>query len=97
LPGTAVNRKFLSKNDQYIQFDNLLAAQSNVAFLFNFKNAEPILKRDLDSAVYNNFQLREPGWKNFYLASWQFTAADKNFYTNFSMRLNTDTTTTKNK
>jgi hypothetical protein len=92
-----INRKFLSKNDQYIQFDNLLAAQSNVAFLFNFKNAEPILKRDLDSAVYNNFQLREPGWKNFYLASWQFTAADKNFYTNFSMRLNTDTTTTKNK
>ena len=90
-----INRKFLSKNDQYTQFDNLLAAQSNVAFLFNFKNAGPILKRDLDTVIYSSFLSNEPGWKDFYLASWQFTAADKNFYTNFTMRLNTDTTVSK--
>ena len=92
-----INRKFLSKNDQYTQFDNLLAAKSNVAFLFNFKNAGAVLKRDLDTGVYNSFQSLAPGWKNFYLASWQFTAADKNFYTNFTMRLNKDTTASKNK
>ncbi len=91
-----INRKFLSKNDQYNQFDNLLAVRSNVAFFFNFKNAEQLLKRDLDPDIYDTFKTNEPGWGNFYAASWQFTAADKNFYTNFCMRLNTDTTFTKN-
>lgn len=90
-----INRKFLSKNDQYNQFDNLLAARSNVAFLFNFKNAEQILKRDMNPGIYDAFQTNEPGWKNFYGASWQFTAADRNFYTNFCMRLNTDTASIK--
>jgi hypothetical protein len=91
-----INRKFLSKNDQYTQFDNLLAAQSNVAFLLNFKNIEPILKRDMYPDIYTDFEAVEPGWKNFYAASWQFSAADKNFYTNFSLRLSTDTTAVKN-
>ncbi len=91
-----INRKFLSKNDQYNQFDNLLTARSNVAFLLNFKNSEQILKRDLKPDIYDAFERNEPGWKNFYAASWEFTSVDKNFYTNFCMRLNTDTTLTKN-
>ena len=91
-----LNRKFLSKNDQYNQFDNLLAARTNVAFLFIFKNAEQIFKRDLDPVFYNYFTTSEPGWKDFYGTSWQLTSADKNFYTNFSVRLNTDTTVHKN-
>jgi len=91
-----INRKFLSKNDKYTQFDNLLAARSNVAFLINFKNCEPILKRDLKPDIYDAFQQNEPGWQNFYAASWQFASAGKNFYTNFSMKLNTDTIATGN-
>jgi len=91
-----INRKFLSKNDQYNQFDNLLAVRSNVAFFLNFKNAEPIFKRDLKPDIYNVFTTNIPGWSDFYAASWQFTAADKNFYTNFCMRLNTDTTVARN-
>jgi len=91
-----INRKFLSKNDQYSQFDNLLAAQSNVAFLIIFKNSEQIFKRDMDDSYYNSFEANDPGWKNFYGASWQLSAADKNFYTNFCMRLNTDTAAIKN-
>jgi hypothetical protein len=91
-----INRKFLSKNEQYQQFDNLVAAQSNVAFLLVFKNAEPILKRDLNDNFYNNYKDNDAGWANFYGASWQFSAADKNFYTNFSLRLNTDTALVKN-
>jgi hypothetical protein len=93
---TYINRKFLSKNNQYNQFDNLLAAQSNVAFLLNFKNSEQILKRDLKPDIYNAFQNNDLGWGNFYGASLQLSAADKNFYTNFCMRLNTDTTAIKN-
>jgi hypothetical protein len=86
-----INRKFLSKNDQYTQFDNLLAERSNVAFFFQFKNLMQILKTDLYPNIYTVFESNEPGWKNFYAASWQFTAADKNFYTNFCMKLSTDT------
>jgi hypothetical protein len=91
-----INRKFLSKNDQYEQFDNLLAAQSNIAFLLIFKNAEPIFKRDMNAGFYDAFETNNPGWKSFYGASMQFTTADKNFYTNFSLRLNIDSTTVKN-
>jgi hypothetical protein len=91
-----LNRKFLSKNNQYNQFDNLISAQSNVAFLLNFKNSEQILKRDLQPDIYDIFQNNDPGWNNFYGASLQLSAADKNFYTNFCMRLNTDTVAINN-
>jgi hypothetical protein len=77
-----LNRKFLSKNDQFDQFDDLLAAQSNVAFLLIFKNTGQIFKRDMDNGFYNAFETNDPGWKNF--------------YTNFCLRLNTDTVTAKN-
>ncbi len=91
-----INRKFLNKNSQYNQFDNLLTARSNVAFLLNFKNSEPIFKRDLNPGIYEVFEKNEPGWKDFYAASWEFTSVDKNFYTNFCMTLNSDTTIAKN-
>jgi|GEM_PF-4960622 len=42
------------------------------------------------------FRKMSPDWGNFYAASLQFTSAGKNFYTNFSMRLNTDTIVTRN-
>jgi hypothetical protein len=94
---TYFNRKFLSKMEQYNQFDNLLSERSNVAFFFNFKNAEPILKMDLNPAFYSSFNENDPGWKNFYGASYQYSAADKNFYTNFCMRLSKiDTAATGN-
>jgi hypothetical protein len=85
---TYINRKFISKVDQYNQFDDLLAERSNVAFFINFKNTQSILKRDLKDAFYDTFENNEPGWKSFYAAAYQFTASDKDFYTNFCMRLN---------
>jgi hypothetical protein len=84
---TYFNRKFLSKNSQYNQFDNLQSEQSNISFFINFKNADPILKMSLAPVWYAAFET-SPGWKNFYGASYQYSAADKNFYTNFCMRLN---------
>lgn len=86
-----INRKFLSKNGQFNEFNNLVAAQSNVAFFIHFKNAEPIFERDMNVGFYDDFKSLSPGWKDFYAASFQFTAVDKNFYSNFCMRLNTDT------
>lgn len=85
---TYINRKFISKNEQYNQFDNLQAERSNVAYFVNFKNAQPILKRDLKESLYNNFENNQPGWKSFYGAAYQFTSSDNNFYTNFCMQLN---------
>jgi hypothetical protein len=82
-----INRKFLNKTSQYNQFDDLVAERSNVAFFINFKNAEPVFKRDMDPVFYNEFEKDKPGWKNFYGASYQFSATDKNFYTNFCMQL----------
>ncbi len=92
-----INRKFLSKNDQYNEFNNLLAERSNVTFFFHFKNALPILKQDLYPNIYDTFEEKDAGWAGFYAASWQFTAAEKSFYTNVCMQLNKSTTIVQNK
>jgi len=85
---TYINQKFISKTDSYNEFNDLLSEKSNVAFFINLKNAQPIFKRDLNDDFYTAFEDNEPGWKSFYAASYQFSAADKNFYTNFCMKLN---------
>ncbi len=91
-----LNRKFLNKNDQFRQFDNLVSEQSNVAFLLILKNAEPIFNRDMSSDFLKALQNGQPGWSNFYAASWQFSSVDKNFYTSFCLKLKTDTSLVKN-
>ncbi|HWZ35596.1 MAG TPA: hypothetical protein VNW51_05515, partial [Mucilaginibacter sp.] len=61
----------------------------------NFKNAQPILKRDLNGYFYDKFENDETGWKSFYAASYQLISSNKNFYTSFCMNLSqTDTTAT---
>jgi len=90
---TYINQKFIAKTDSYNQFNDLLSEKSNIAFFINFKNTQPIFKRDLNDNFYNVFERNEPGWKNFYAASYQLSAADKNFYTNFCMKLNNIDTT----
>ncbi len=89
------NRKFLIKTDGYNEFNNLLAEMCNVSFFVQFKNALQLFKQDMKPTFYNDFNKSEPGWKNFYGASWQFSASDKSFYTNFCMRLNSDTAALK--
>jgi hypothetical protein len=90
------NRKFLNRTDGYSQFDALLAERSNISFFIQFKNAQSLFKQDLKPAFYNGFDNNLPGWKNFYAAAWQFTSSDKNYYTNFCMQLNADTTSVNN-
>jgi hypothetical protein len=94
---TYFNRKFLNKTEQYVKFDNLLAERSNVAFFIHFKNAQPILKYGLKDEFYFAYKNNSLSWKNFYAASYQFAATDKNFYTNFCLLQNMpDTTVNKN-
>jgi len=93
---TYINRKFQNKLEQYTQFNNLVAEQSNVSWYINFNQSESIFKRDLNDTFYNSYNTNTPGWKNFYAASYQLTAANKKFYTNFCMRLNpADSVSTK--
>ncbi|WP_374949265.1 hypothetical protein [Mucilaginibacter sp.] len=82
------NRKFLNKTEQYLRFDNLLAERSNVSFFVNFKNIQPILKEQLKDKFYQAYKNERLSWSGFYGASYQFAAADKNFYTNFCMLQN---------
>ena len=89
---TYINRKFLSKNDRYNRFDNLLAGRSNVALFIIFKNTLPMFQNNLNDDVFNNFNGGEINGGGFYGASWQLTASDKNFYTNFCLKFNADTT-----
>ena len=85
-----LNHKFLSKMQEYTEFDNLLSERSNVAFLVQFKNARQLFKQEMKSGFYDGFENTAPGWKNFYAAAYQFTSSDKNYYTNFCMRLESD-------
>ncbi|WP_214071154.1 hypothetical protein [Mucilaginibacter sp. dw_454] len=82
------NQKLQSKSKQYNQFADLLAERSNVSWYINFKNAQPILERDLADDFYHDFKTDETGWKNFYGASYQLISSNKNFYTSFCMSLN---------
>jgi len=94
---TYQNHKFLTKTAGYTEFDNLLAARSNVAFFLHFRNIFPILKRDLKPTFSPLFNPENKTGNKFYALSWQFSAADGEFYTNFYMRLaKSDSLTTNN-
>jgi hypothetical protein len=76
----------------------MLSERSNVAFFINFKNIKQVFKRDLKPGFYDAFQQSDPGFKNYYAASYQLIASDKNYYTNFCMKLaKVDSTKTADK
>lgn len=87
------NGNFISKSDEYVRFDNLQAERSNISFFINFKNAREILKDDLKPRYARAFADKNTGWNNYYAAGYQFTASEKEYYTNFYMRSATPDTT----
>jgi len=86
------NHKFLNKTTGYTEFDNLLAERSNVAYFLQFRNLFPLLKRDMKPSFSALFDPESKKGNKFFGLSWQLSAADNNFYTNFCMRLRIDTT-----
>lgn len=91
------NSKFQGKLQAYNDFSKLLTQRSNVSWYINFKNSQAIFKRDLNDSFYKAFSGNDPGWKNFYAASYQLSAADKNFYTVLCMNFNQPDTAIVNK
>lgn len=81
-------RSFLSKTDKYLPFNKLLAERSNINFLLHFKNAQQILKQSLKPQFFIAFKNSDLSFSNFYGASLQFSASDKNYYTNFFLLQN---------
>jgi len=81
------NQKFLNKTESFNDFDDMLSERSNVAFFINFKNMKQVFKRDLKPGFYDAFTHGDPGFKNYYAASYQLIASDNNYYTNFCMKL----------
>lgn len=91
------NQKLITKTQAYNEFDSHLPERSNVAFFLQFKNIFPILKRDLKSAFKDDVDPDQKKWGQFYGLSYQLSATEGNFYTNFYMRLSkVDTTGTDN-
>lgn len=82
-----LNHKLLSKTTAYTDFDNLLAERSNVAFSLYFRNIFPILRRDMKPEFARLFNPDNKEGIKYYALSYQFSTSDKNFYTNFYMRL----------
>ena len=89
------NRKFLPKTEGYNNFNNLLAQRSNLSFFVRIKNTIQLFKQDMRPSFFNDFSNSDPGWKNFYGASWQMSVSEKTYYTNFCLGLPRDTTTEK--
>ncbi|WP_462265173.1 hypothetical protein [Mucilaginibacter sp.] len=81
-------QSFLSRNEQFNTFDNLLAEQCNVSFYLNYNNAARLLKRDIQPAVYNVLYPQASGANGFSAAAYQLSGAGQQFYTNFCMQLN---------
>jgi hypothetical protein len=90
------NNAFISKNNEYIEFNNLLAQRCNLNFFINFKNAGNVFKRTLKKPYAEAYQ-QQPGFKNYYAASYQFSASDNEFYTNLCIKLTTPDTIGANK
>jgi hypothetical protein len=82
-----LNNSFLSKGDEYIEFNNLLAQKSNVCFFVHFKNAGNVFKHTLKPAYAKAYQ-QEPGFKSFFAAAYQLSGSDNEFYTNVCLKLN---------
>lgn len=77
---------FLNQDQQYYNFDALLAEQSNVAFFIHLPNSYPILKNLLQPEFAKTFNQKNASWKGYYAAALQFTASDNKFYTNFYLQ-----------
>ncbi len=74
---------FLSEDQQYYEFDGLLAEQSNVSFFVHLPNSFLILENNLQPGFRKIFSQENSDWKDYYAAALQFTASQNSFYTNF--------------
>lgn len=79
-------QEFLNRDKQYFNFDELLAAQSNVSFFVHLPNANQLFKNMLRQDYAQAFQQKNPGWGNYFAMALQFTGSSNSFYTNLYLQ-----------
>lgn len=81
-----LNNAFISKENEFIEFNNLTAQRCNVNFFIHFKNAGNVFKRSLKKPYAMAYQ-QPHSFKNYYASSFQLSASDHQFYTNLCIQL----------
>jgi hypothetical protein len=77
------SERLLYKNESFIQFEQLIADQSNISFLIHFDNSTSLLESLLTQQYSNIFKSNNYGFKKFYGLSYQLTSNKNHFFTNF--------------
>ncbi len=75
--------RLIYKTEAFVQFDQLVADQSNVSFVLYLSNAEILLRNALKSNYSQIFRSKNHGIKDLYALSYQLTSNNEYFFTNF--------------
>jgi hypothetical protein len=75
--------KLLFRNEVFLQFDQLIADQSNISFLLQFNNSQTLLGSILNKGYTQTLTSKDYGFRNFYGLSFQLTSNRDHFFTNF--------------
>jgi len=75
--------KFLVKEQGFIEFNQLIANQSNILFFTHIENSKRIVRGALKPAYAEAFQAKKGGLSDFYGFSFQWSAEGGHFFTNF--------------
>jgi hypothetical protein len=81
-------RTFLSANERFNEFDDLLSERSNISFFVHYKNADRLLKHDLQLPAYQTVYPNDKTAGSYFAGSYQLSSADHQFYTNLCLQLN---------
>jgi hypothetical protein len=75
--------RLLYKTEEYTQFDQLVADQSNVSFVLYLNNAEFLLRNTLKNSYSETLKSKNRGFKDLYGISYQLISNNEYFFTNF--------------
>lgn len=75
--------RFIYKTAAFNQFDQLVADQSNISFLFHINNSGSLIKNLLKRNYSQNFSSDKYGLKDLYALSYQLISNKEHFFTNF--------------
>ena len=75
--------RLLYKTEEYTQFDQLVADQSNVSFMLYLNNAEFLLRNTLKNSYSDTLKSKNRGFKDLYGISYQLISNNEYFFTNF--------------
>lgn len=73
----------LHTKDEFIQFDQLVADQSNISFFMDFSNSRTLIRNLFKKDYADIFINEDYGLKDFYGLSYQMISNNDHFFTNF--------------